>query len=147
MSAYIVDKAHVDALVRAGVDHRSQYFVDGEPARWVSVTREERDRIGQMLTDANVASVSYRYPDDSLTDLPGPLSAWWIVPYRYSPRGPILSPVQGLKAIDGFDYQACETPDWRSSEAYAFLQGLRDTLIRSTTSRRLRRWSDDWRNA
>jgi len=140
MSAYIVDKAHIDALVRAAVDRRMSYWLpagargDGTPGPGgirITVSRENRDAIGQLLTDANVASVAYRYDDASLTDLPGPTNAWWIVPYRFNARGPILTPVQGLKALDGYEYQSCETPGWPASEAWHFCDDLRGYLIRA----------------
>ena len=145
MSAYMVDKAHVDALVRAAAERRMNYY--WEPAKdrtgspWVKVTHEERDRIGQLLTDQNRDSVSYRYPDDALTDLPGPLSAWWILPYRYDPRGPILTPVQTLKALDGYAYQACETPDWEATEAHAICDALRDEQIRHLPGYEAAEWA------
>jgi hypothetical protein len=133
VSAYIVDKAHVDALVRAAEMRRVSYW-RADPARptggdRIPVTRENRDAIGQLLTDANVESVSHRYQDDSLTELPGRTDAWWLIPYRYSARGPILEPVAGLKACDGYEYQSCEHPGWPTSEAHALIEALRSTLI------------------
>jgi len=126
VSAYIVDKAHIDALVRAADLIRANYFYDG---RWIQVS-DERDRIGQVLCDANVAGVGERYPDDGLTDLPGRMDAWWLIPYRYAARGPLLEGVKALKAVKGYVYQACELTGFEETEAGAFCRYFTDELIR-----------------
>ena len=36
----------------------------------------------------------------------------------------IPEPIQLIKAVKCFMYQACETDDWEQSEAFAFCQGL-----------------------
>jgi hypothetical protein len=91
------DKAHIDALVRAAIDYRADYYLEpgargnatpGPGGLWVRPTFEDRDRLGQLLTDANVAGVSARYPDTTITDLPGRTDAWWLIPYRY--RRPLM---------------------------------------------------------
>ena len=131
----MVDKVHIDALVRAAVDctasGASYWYERGGDAGGsrTYVTRENMDAIGQMLVDTNVYSVSYRYGDTALTDLPGRNDAWWILPYRAPARYPKLSVVAALKAIDGYEYQACEHPEWEASEAHAFCQGLRREMI------------------
>lgn len=128
MSAYIVDKPHIDALVAAAIRLDASWWHDGDRAY---ARREDPAVTGQMLVDANVESVSHRYPDDKLTELPGRLDAWWLVPYTF-PKGrrpPSLTAVAILKAIDCYEYQACEPPGWETSEAAAFCRGLRDVAI------------------
>lgn len=44
---------------------------------------------------------------------------------------PILTPVQTLKAISRFEYQACEPPEWEFSEAHAFCRALESEAIRN----------------
>jgi hypothetical protein len=152
MSAYIVDKAHIDALVRAAVDQRDMSYylpagarhgdvVIGPGGTRIVCRRENRDEVGQMLTDANVASVAYRYDDTERDELPGTVEGSWTLPYRYDPRGPILTPVQGLKALDGYEYQSCETPDWTSSEAWHFCDDLRGALIHALPGYEAAEWA------
>ncbi len=40
-------------------------------------------------------------------------------------------PVEIIKACDCYDYQSCETPDWKDTEAYAIMQMLRKRAIYS----------------
>ena len=143
MSAYVVDNRHIDALVTAALElplpgHQMRWLKPGEPAptdykkgeAWGStalanyqararhMTASEATAVGRMLLFENMRSVSHRY-DDPL-DLPE---------YEYTPHDG-LSPVAVLKALSGFEYQACEHPGWKGSEAHAFCEALRDEAIR-----------------
>lgn len=101
MSAYVVDKEHVDFLVRAGLapqgDHGSSSGLgwfdpsvpDGErdyepgammggptametfEAKRRELTPETADRVGAMLWSENARSVAYRY-DEDYDEIPGP---------------------------------------------------------------------------
>ena len=65
----------------------------------------------------------------SRTTLPGPADKSDLLDYHYA-RGRSLTAVEGLKALDGYVYQSCEHPDWEKSEAYRWVERLRDALIR-----------------
>ena len=111
MSAYIVGRAHINALLRVGLDGPSDnpgrmqaygpYWHMADEAR--HLTYETVDGVGQMLTDANVRSVRDRYPDDTDDTLPG--SGDWIEPYTYPTFGEVrqLTAVEALKALDGYE--------------------------------------------
>jgi hypothetical protein len=153
MSAFMVNHAHIDALVSLALwGPRGQ---DVAPGRWFrpswyaqpinartsgddlrALHREARietaDAVGQMLAEANARSVRYRYQD---ADECGMLDGWAEphepVIYRHALRPSGLRPtaIEGLKIIACFEYQACEHPDWRESEALAFCRALRYALI------------------
>lgn len=146
MSAFVVDKYHIDLIVRAAEHYgrqgmqgaRMQWWQvdeDGEFAGWRYLnanedTREEYytlSQLGQILVSENVASVAGRYPDTNpdVGDLPGPCDAYYMGPYVYTDPGRVLTPGQVFKAIDCLDYQSCEHAGWRKSEAFAFLTALR----------------------
>jgi hypothetical protein len=163
MSAYIVPRAHIAALVRAAyrgpnsgrpvnpdtVWRRPTWFAsDPRALEWdhatpgayfaaLSEIRREVDhesipKVAQMLLDANVASVSHRYPDDKPDELPGPIDAYYVRPVGWQAaesNAPSLAPVAVLKALDGYEYQACERDDWPDSEARAFCDALRGAVI------------------
>lgn len=40
-----------------------------------------------------------------------------------------VSVVGALKALACYEYQSCESDDWESTEAFAFCEALRHTLI------------------
>jgi len=130
---------------------------DGNYAGWryLEANEDLRDeyytlsQLGQILVNENVASVSHRYSepgrvcyygaeasasmedlDADMGELPGPIDAYYMGPYVYTDPGRVLTPGQVFKAIDCLDYQSCEHPRWRTSEAFAFLTTLRETVCR-----------------
>ncbi|MFH2072616.1 MAG: hypothetical protein ABIJ75_07195 [Actinomycetota bacterium] len=122
MSAFIVEEAHIDYLVSAGL----AYNYHGSPLRWDlspveenGLTRDTAQRTGEMLVAANWDSVNYRYDEEGVEDVYTFREVDW-----HSIR-----PVVVLKAIACFEYQSCETPDWPTSEARSFCQSLRMAAI------------------
>lgn len=140
MSAFLVSHNHISTMLSAGMSHHhplSWYWPDynaiqshesGQP--WgpahVAVLQETQnkltldtaDRVGQMLLSENHKSVNHRYSEsDDESRL-----------YRYSPR--LQRPaVEILKLIDCYEYQSCEHPGWKKSEARKFCDVLRGKLI------------------
>lgn len=162
MSAFVVDRVHIDVLVQTALDGPA-WPEDGRPygpgngwdrLNWYAsdpravkydganptayfggleeirrtLTRETADETGEMLITENVASVRYRY-DDAGEDLPGPTNHYWMRGYEYTHHNRRLTAVEGLAALNGYEYQACERPDWETSEAHAFCEALRSALI------------------
>lgn len=150
MSAFEVDHAHIDALVTAGLEWTSH--LDG-PLRWMvapeshpdyerafqagqpwgpgceqvmrdcqrQLTRETAEQTGAMLVAENRRSVNHRYDEDELEAI------YTFAKLPTSHGAP--SPVVIVGALSCYEYQACETPDWRQSEAYAFCDALRHRAI------------------
>ena len=130
MSAYIEDKAHIDALVTlARWGPERVISPDNSWRSSVGDSDGETSRIGQMLADENIKSVQYRYHGEALETLPGPADKSDLLDYHYA-RGRSLTAVEGLKALHGYQYQSCEHPDWEESEAYRWVERLHDALIR-----------------
>ena len=136
MSAYVVDKSTIDALIRAAkierVDLYLQYCDIDCPA---DATDSERcDLMGRVLWMENVRSVEYRYPD-SHDDLPGPIPPEGITlreiaeNYRYdSTYAPYLNAVGVIKAAKCLDYQSCETNDWATTPAKKLLTRIVESV-------------------
>lgn len=106
MSAWIVSKRHIDAIVTAAIN--------------AGLSRgKTADQLGDMLWRENVASVSYRYrearPD---------------VFYRFEPNA-LNDPWSLVKQLDCYDYQSCEHPEWEDSEACAIVNDLRAHIVKS----------------
>lgn len=136
MSAWIVDKAHIDLLITAGLVLSRPHG----PLRWnessdenVWKSRELRQEnaadIGRMLWLENYASVDRLYGDED--ELPGPVGLTFdkVGKYVFRPINGTLDPVVVLKAIDCYEYQSCEHPGWKTSEARRFCQSLQSTCI------------------
>jgi hypothetical protein len=124
MSAYVVDDAHIDALIDIaeqyereyrGIGRGQLYWHFGNPGQSRSLRDQTKTEIGRMLLAENARSVGYRYREGQD---PAALT------YVYRPTKREYTPSQALMAIRGFDYQACETPDWDRSEAHAFCHAL-----------------------
>jgi len=145
MSAYVVDRAHIEFLVLASV-HPSMASIggrglawwweydptSGEPIRRGSIEPYDDDRaaeVAQMLWDENVASVAYRYPDSAGGGpgcLPGPVDCSYEFGAWTASLGPAkIEPAAVFKAVDGYTYLSCEHPGWPASEAFAFCEALR----------------------
>lgn len=150
MSAFVVDKDHVDAMVTlalrgpaghwgpGGAWSRLSWICDPD-AHWSQCMRQAdysaADDIGVMLWTENVRSIHARYPDTAEADngapaYPGPADFGIadIAAYRWE-RTEQLSAIHGLGILRCYEYQSCEHDGWESSEAYRFCNALRHALI------------------
>jgi hypothetical protein len=125
MSAWIVDRVHIDLLVEAATRPNLGICYQ-ENGQWrAGPTREERDAIGQMLLMENVASVAYRYDEEpGAGELPGPCERYYLDPYTYTARHCLLSNGEILNLIACYEYQACEHPGWEESGAHSLCKSL-----------------------
>lgn len=148
MSAYIVGKAHIDYLLSAGMSrsilgiYGPMYWFDADPdsstyqegeaipvssIQWAQghkreLTHATAGLVGAMLALENQRSVNHRYAEEELEE-----------PYLFAEvRGP-FNPVDVLKACKGYEYQSCEHYEWRTSEAKAFIDALREHAIGQLT--------------
>ena len=134
MSAFIVDKIHIDGLVQAMLESNGfhspfrYFFKDKSHA----VVKENANDIGSMLWEENLKSIDSRYPDCKEDGkYPGPIdfSTKDIVSYTYKRASQRVKLIDALKAIDCYEYQTCEHNDWEKSESFAICQSLRKWLI------------------
>lgn len=135
MSAWIVDKLHIDYLVQAAMQRPHLH-----PMRFgdTQVTYATADEVGRELWAENAMSVSYRYRNSrpmnagTFSNLPGPCDFDHESLANYSlPSFPRVrfDPVVALKAIDCYQYQSCEHPGWEGSAAHRFTQELRQFMV------------------
>ena len=118
MSAYVVNQEHISAMLQAATP---RYPGDGHNYRWQGVSRSfggHAQEIGQILLDENYRSVNYRYSED---DKP---------PRFVNHPARSCSAVELIKLIHCYQYQACESPDWEQTEAYAIAAYLEGAAVR-----------------
>jgi hypothetical protein len=114
MSAWIVSKTHIDALVQAGIEREM-------------VRPNEADEFGRMLWGECLASVAYRYPGDGDGERPGPsdfrdgdVDAYIYEPLEGGPGISLRAEAVVNKAASCYDYQSCEHPGYDGSKAQQF---------------------------
>ena len=148
MSAYIVDLDVVDVLARAATTHMpgnhgllSWTWPDPDAEYgygYTSATFDGQTDIGRMLLRENERSIMARYRDTVADDgtplldrMPGPVDYAGSEAYEF-PRVsfPMPEPVHVLGIMACYEYQACEHPGWRDSEAYGFCRSLTARLHR-----------------
>ena len=155
MSAYLVNKDHIDLLCSAAewVDSFHLYTRNEprtlemwdatDPARFdngrtlrlhAGNNADVLQLIGLELIAANVASLKARY-DDAETMLDD-----YVTNYQYSRIDRDLCSIEtALAAISGYEYQACETETWTQSFAYDYCNALRRQLCNKIAN-----MSDGW---
>lgn len=126
MSAFIVNKEHIDALVNYMVRHRVSYWNGTDR---VGVTRSNAQEVGQILLDENVRSVNYRYSEEATEP-----------PYRFTPSTRDVSAVQIIKAVHCLDYQSCETDNWETTLAFKICQTILSAACRNLPGYEQAQW-------
>lgn len=151
MSAFMVSKEHIDALVTAASTPADYHHSNGGLSWYWGEGREhhamlrygdcdEQNRVGAMLWAENLKSINARYPDTiDGENIPGPadFSPAEIVIYEFEQLPGNVDPLVVLDALSCYEYQTCEHGDeWRASEAHAFCEYLRDKMIRMIPRKR-----------
>jgi hypothetical protein len=92
--------------------------------------QESATAVGQMLWDENLASVRHRYGEQDNADLPGPVGEDYEFAFPSAAfTFPRFEPVDVLKAVRCYEYQACEHPGWELSPSWYFCQALTATAV------------------
>ena len=138
MSAFIVDPRLIDYLIAFAAKSRSSFYIHLGNERKFS-PGPDSDAIGQILVNANRASVRARYGDDAREMLgeeePYVYRHVWSMPGCVVDPDPTRRPgdlacvVQALKFCDCFDYQACEVSDYRDTDAAKIVDQIRHWAI------------------
>ena len=119
MSTAIVSAEHINVILEAATrdadEEGFEWFAQG---KWWTFTRENRDRIGQLMLDANLDAYGRRY-----------LDATEIYVYSYSIPKRIYEPIEVLKAIDGYEYQCSVDASWDTHPIHLMMQQLRKRVI------------------
>lgn len=136
MSAFILDKAHIDVLVTAGLESIPSTngiavtWIGEDGREWARLTAATSHAVGAMLWRENYLSVNARYGDnESVPD------------YRHDLRNRRGDPVAVLKAIACYEYQSCEHEGWESSAAKRFCDALRRRMIQLLPGYDAAEWS------
>lgn len=139
MSAFVVDAAHIDALLSVAVNGPIERRL-GSHLGWQPPYVHEllgvleplgagnADAAGQELMEECIASVTYRYPDLA-DELPGPMPTPVPEQYEWTDLGRVMSAIEACKALACFEYQSRQHPAWYRSGARAFCSELRGAVV------------------
>ena len=116
MSAWIVTRAQIDALVLAGIQFRVPFDASAPAGR--VLIRAELSAVGAALWAENHRSVNHRYDQDTA-----------VPDYTATLPEVLLDPVAVVKLVACFAYQSCEHPGWETSASADYCTRLREAAI------------------
>lgn len=147
MSAYMVDREHINYLVSAARKYaQGQYgfswYWDGNHAKLDPYDRDQASKLGQTLWNANLLSINARYPDtvSNPSNIPGVIDETYIYAHSSDYRFDEIAPVQVFKSIQCLHYQSCEFDAWEKSEAFAILEALKSAAIHALPGYEAAKW-------
>lgn len=132
MSAFIVGHNLIDVILTfASESHnKASYYVEATKRR-VDITRENATEVGRILLTENERSVYQRYTDIDASSVNKPgTHGQDAESYEFKRWPTTINPVSVLKACSCFDYQACETDDYRATLASTIIDAIRHHAIR-----------------
>lgn len=118
MSAYIVSNKTISAIAKAFAAYGTVYRASNYNPKpsIIKTLRSEITDIGQSLLDQNYASVNARYGEET----PAPKFFFEDVEIN---EGVVVG------CIKCYIYQACESPDFETSDLYYSLKRLKDRIL------------------
>lgn len=130
MSAYIVSEDHINVIVSYFVDHRhGEGLWHKLNDRYDSLTMENAPAVAYELYRENVRSVNGRYNDTNSDEM---------YQFKYLPHvKDVYTEAEIAGALDGLEYQSCESDDYQTTEAYGLLNAMRKNLLSRIASREL----------
>jgi hypothetical protein len=124
MSAWVVTSHHIDLLVSVAIERGiAVKFAPIDEA--VPATIELAEQIGLLLWAENIRSVIYRYRLDGTQEEAGYLQALAEYHFRFYSG---IRTAAAQKALDCYDYQSCECPDYRTTAAAFIVEQLEAAL-------------------
>lgn len=145
MSAFMVSKTHIDALITAGLRWGLPHRTRG-PVRWLHPELTDEDKAGAYQRGEPWGPEAVRLTRERTHELTresaGRVGAMllaenrasvdhryaeeeWEQPYEFEAvPGDAIDPVVVLSLIRCYEYQSCEHPEWEASEAHAFCEAL-----------------------
>jgi len=129
MSAYIVTHETINAILTFAYRHPHEWdniylSEDGGWKTYLRTSRADMSELAQILLNENYRSVNYRYAEAETA----PAIQFQEV---YAAAGRTWTPVEVLKLLACYDYQACECPDYAQSTAHVLVERLQYIAIHS----------------
>lgn len=121
MSAYMVSDEQINVMLWAATryaDFHSFVFESSYGAYWIQ-DQDSKTVLGQELISVNAQALKDLYNDDSE-----------FRSYTYAqPRYATWEPIELIKIVHNYEYQACDNKNWADSNASRFCQALVRQLL------------------
>lgn len=135
MSAHMVSEEQINVMIWAAIrygDFNSFHFPATYGVRQIS-DQDSRNRLGQELLNTNAQALEDLYGDD--TSAPK---------YTYHmPRHHTWEPIEIIKIVHNYEYQACDNHGWHDSDARSFCQALVKRLLHHVPGFEQAHWGID----
>lgn len=121
MSAYMVSDEQINVMLWAATryaDSPSFLFESSYGARWIQ-DHDSKTALGQELINVNAQSLKDQYNDDS------GFSSYTYAPPRFA----TWEPLELIKIVHNYEYQACDNKNWTDSDARRFCEALVRQLL------------------
>ena len=116
MSAFVVSDKHINTMLSFGSRHIDRISLpDGQILSFKDAN--DLQIMAEIMLKENYRSVNYRSRENE-----GSHQIKFEFEYKYTP-------IQIVKACQCFDYQCCETDDWKESNAYRINSWLMSSAI------------------
>lgn len=126
MSCYIIGDDKIDFILSFLKLKKGGYFFIQNKGHLVNLdkadesTRDFLNLVGNILKQENHTSVNTRYKENTIC-----------TPYEFQDKflGGTGKVFQALKALDEYDYQTSESPDYNNSEAFKLINHFRKIFV------------------
>lgn len=127
MSAYIVSDNHINVIVSYFVDYRQNYKLWYElNGNFGYMSEDDAPKVAHCLYEQNVKSVDARYDEENGGNYQ----------FKFIRDAKQLYSIGEIAlALDGLEYQSCETDDYHQTDAYKIVQAMRKHLLRKMQER------------
>lgn len=112
MSAFIVSKEHIDAIITYAIDNKISVYSISKKTRLYLTQIENANFVGQTLYTENFRSVNHRYRENEQVET--------YLFTRYKGTLTLTFPIF-VKLLHCLEYQSCEHEEWETSEAKHFI--------------------------
>jgi hypothetical protein len=130
MSAYIVSDNHINVIVSWFMDYRKDnqlwYELNGN---FGYMGDEAAPRVAGCLYNQNVRSVNARYTEQTGNE------GYIFTKISNAKEAYSLAEIAG--ALDGLEYQSCESDDYHTTDAYKIITSMRKDLLKRVQERDL----------
>jgi len=115
MSAFVVSDKHINTLL-TWANHCIR-SIEWEGKNWYFDDSDDLQKLAEIMLTENYRSVNYRYSEQETPHQ---------IEFHFEPDA---TPMQIIKACNCYDYQCCETDNWKETFAYKINEWIKESAI------------------